>query len=471
MNYNVQKSSVWSDEEEMMIIEGHKKFGNRWSAIAKFLPGRSENSVKNHWNSIKRRQLSSKNISRPHTHQSNLLEDYIRDKFFTSAAAAAAYPPPFTITSSSTGLNCPPTATNWPLAFTVTTAARFCGNEALAPVFSAAASLQPSFSYAVGGNSDALIPSFSAAATFALPPIAGSYNNLIPTLSTTAAAAAAAFSPPPITGNYDALLFPSLSTAAASAAFFPPPITENYDSLFPSFSTTAAATATFRPPFSIITENSNAPMKAFCSAAAGATYTPSIMAISESYDALIPTSFPTTFTTPPPATENNANSTSAAAATFAPPPLPTTTENSVLTERDPPLSVDDYDTDGIPYFTFESAIDGSSELAPPHFTSESDIDESSELAPPHLTSESAIDENVDLMLPYFTSENAIDENLDSMQNMQYDNFGDNFTGNGAIYPSPFTGDVDSAASTPHFAAETAVDEEVGSYGDMLWSFN
>ncbi|XP_047953105.1 LOW QUALITY PROTEIN: transcription factor MYB98-like [Salvia hispanica] len=45
---NISKSVVWSDEEELKIIEGHKIFGNRWSQIAKFLPGRSENDVKNH---------------------------------------------------------------------------------------------------------------------------------------------------------------------------------------------------------------------------------------------------------------------------------------------------------------------------------------------------------------------------------------------------------------------------------------
>ena len=41
-----------------MILEMHRKFGNKWSEIAKFLPGRTDNSIKNRFNStLKRRKL------------------------------------------------------------------------------------------------------------------------------------------------------------------------------------------------------------------------------------------------------------------------------------------------------------------------------------------------------------------------------------------------------------------------------
>ena len=47
----------WTSEEEAALVEAHKAFGNRWAAIAARLPGRTENSVKNHWNATLRRKL------------------------------------------------------------------------------------------------------------------------------------------------------------------------------------------------------------------------------------------------------------------------------------------------------------------------------------------------------------------------------------------------------------------------------
>jgi hypothetical protein len=45
-------SSVpWTKEEDIAILQNYSKIGARWSLIAQFLPGRTDNSIKNRWNS------------------------------------------------------------------------------------------------------------------------------------------------------------------------------------------------------------------------------------------------------------------------------------------------------------------------------------------------------------------------------------------------------------------------------------
>ncbi|KAL6656549.1 hypothetical protein ACP70R_004329 [Stipagrostis hirtigluma subsp. patula] len=64
------KRGTFSEQEERTIIDVHRILGNRWAQIAKHLPGRTDNEVKNFWNSCIKKKLIAQGLD-PKTH--NLL--------------------------------------------------------------------------------------------------------------------------------------------------------------------------------------------------------------------------------------------------------------------------------------------------------------------------------------------------------------------------------------------------------------
>nr|CDM83048.1 unnamed protein product [Triticum aestivum] len=63
------KRGSFSQQEEDLIVSLHKILGNRWSQIASQLPGRTDNEIKNFWNSCIKKKLRQQRID-PTTHES-----------------------------------------------------------------------------------------------------------------------------------------------------------------------------------------------------------------------------------------------------------------------------------------------------------------------------------------------------------------------------------------------------------------
>ncbi|XP_043693818.1 transcription factor MYB114-like isoform X2 [Telopea speciosissima] len=62
LNYlrpNIKRGNI-SDQEEDLILRLHKLLGNRWSLIAGRLPGRTDNEIKNYWNSHLSKKVNQK---------------------------------------------------------------------------------------------------------------------------------------------------------------------------------------------------------------------------------------------------------------------------------------------------------------------------------------------------------------------------------------------------------------------------
>ncbi|XP_008222863.1 PREDICTED: transcription factor MYB59 [Prunus mume] len=54
------KRGKMTPQEERLVLELHSKWGNRWSRIARKLPGRTDNEIKNYWRTHMRKKAQEK---------------------------------------------------------------------------------------------------------------------------------------------------------------------------------------------------------------------------------------------------------------------------------------------------------------------------------------------------------------------------------------------------------------------------
>jgi hypothetical protein len=53
----IKRNAAWSREEEWILYLLNRDKANKWADIANILEGRTDNTIKNHWNSSMKRRI------------------------------------------------------------------------------------------------------------------------------------------------------------------------------------------------------------------------------------------------------------------------------------------------------------------------------------------------------------------------------------------------------------------------------
>ncbi|KAF6157064.1 hypothetical protein GIB67_041525 [Kingdonia uniflora] len=99
LNYlrpDIKRGNI-SEEEEELIIRLHKLLGNRWSLIAGRLPGRTDNEIKNYWNTNLSKKVQTQSTSKQTHKQSTLSKS---KRILINPTPQARVPPPVRTTES-----------------------------------------------------------------------------------------------------------------------------------------------------------------------------------------------------------------------------------------------------------------------------------------------------------------------------------------------------------------------------------